>query len=95
MKNYLTKLVRNSSSNPSFDNMCSLLKSFDSQWHQNFKYEVNSDPASASLKTSLQSLVDARNEFAHGGSPRISISDVIAYFRAARQVIEKLDMVVR
>lgn len=94
IKNYLNGTVRNSSSNPSFDNICKLLKCFDATWKDNFKTAVNNHQRSANLKTSLQSLVDARNEFAHGGNPRVSISDVVQYFADARELIECLDGVV-
>lgn len=94
IKNYLTEKVRNSSSNPSYENMCKLLKAFDGSWKDDFKAAVNGHAHSASLKTSLQSLVDARNEFAHGGNPRISIGDVAQYYADARAVIECLDDVV-
>lgn len=94
IKNYLNRTVRNSSSNPSFDNICKLLKCFDTTWRDNFKNTVNNHQRSANLKTSLQSLVDARNEFAHGGNPRVSINDVVQYFTDARELIECLDSVV-
>ena len=45
--------------------------------------------------TSLQSLVDARNDFAHGGHPSTSISDLITYFTDSKEVIEVLDQIVR
>ena len=94
IKNYLADKVRNSSSNPSFDNICRLLKSFDDNWKTMFKDAVNNHGRATSLKTSLQSLVDARNEFAHGGNPRVSIGDVRQYYIDAREVIEQLDAVV-
>lgn len=94
LKNYLTEKVRNSSSNPSFDNICKLLKSFDPAWKTSFKSAINAHASAASLRTSLQSLVDARNEFTHGGNPRVSIGDVRRYFDDARIVIEELDQIV-
>ncbi|WP_157600183.1 HEPN domain-containing protein [Saccharospirillum impatiens] len=94
IKNFLTQKVRNSSSNPSYSNMCNLLKDFDGTWKDGFKAAIDAHPQSGSLKTSLQSLVDARNEFAHGGSPKISIGDVSKYYSDARKVIECLDRVV-
>lgn len=42
--------------------------------------------------TALQSLVDARNDFAHGGNPSASIGDVIIYYQHSRTVIEKMDL---
>tara|TARA_R110002049_G_scaffold246873_2_gene420982 strand:- start:3226 stop:3717 length:492 start_codon:yes stop_codon:yes gene_type:complete len=94
IKNYLTVMIRNSSSNPSFGNICKLLKSFDDNWNSEFKNVVSNHARSNSLKTSLQSLVDARNEFAHGGNPRVSIGDVRQYYRDAMELIEELDRVV-
>lgn len=94
IKNYLAQKVRNSSSNPSYGNICNLLKGFDGVWKDDFKAAVDAHPQASSLKTSLQSLVDARNEFAHGGNPRISIRDVSQYYSDARKVIECLDQVV-
>jgi hypothetical protein len=94
VKNFLTKHVRNGSANPSFENICKLLAVFDGDWKSAFKNNLNGTANAASLKTSLQSLVDARNEFAHGGNPRVAIRDVCKYFDDARKVIESLDAVV-
>jgi len=94
LKNYLTEKVRNSSSNPSFSNMCDLLKAFDNGWKASFKDALKNHTNAGALKTSLQSLVDARNEFAHGGNPQVSIGNVRKYFDDARMVIEELDRVV-
>ncbi len=94
IKNFLNIKVRNSSTNPSYSKMCDLLKGFDGTWRDGFKATVDAHPQSSSLKTSLQSLVDARNEFAHGGNPRISIGDVSRYYSDARKIIECLDQVI-
>lgn len=94
IKNFLADKVTNSSSNPSIDNICKLLKSFDSFWKTEFKRSVSTHPNSSQLKDSLQSLVDARNEFAHGGNPHVSIGDVRQYFLDAQEILEKLDHVV-
>lgn len=94
VKTFLTQKVRNGSANPSFDNICKLLGAFDSAWRISFRDGVNRQANVSSLKTSLQSLVDARNEFAHGGNPKVAIRDVCKYFDDARLVIELLDGVV-
>ncbi len=44
--------------------------------------------------TSLQSLVDARNDFSHGGNPTISLADVVSYYAHAKRIIEIMDAVV-
>lgn len=39
------------------------------QVEKTFKTKIDDEPSKANLLTSLQSLVDARNDFAHGGIP--------------------------
>lgn len=94
IKQFLTVRVRDSSSNPSWDNLCKLLKEFDSNWLSNFKDQVDMDADKTQLKDSLKSLVNARNDFAHGGSPSSSIGDVKSYFDHARKIIHYMDAVV-
>lgn len=94
IKNYINKTIRDGSSNPSYDNICSTLKRFDRNWHITFKADVNGHIDKVTIKTSLQSLVDARNEFAHGGNPNVSLNDVYLYFQQSRELIEILDNVV-
>ena len=79
--NYLDKTVRNNSRNPSYENMCSLLKNFDATWHAEFKRKIKSHRDKSRLLSSLDSLNLARNEFAHGKvSFTISINQVINYY---------------
>lgn len=94
VKQFLRKKVTNNSSNPSYGNICSLLKDFDNNWSINFKAAVTAQPTGDVMKASLESLVDARNEFAHGGSPRLTIGDVITYFSDARKILICMDTVV-
>jgi len=94
VKSYLSRKIKNSSSNPSFDNICSLLGDFDKDWRKDFKDKLKAHPNHSSLTTSIQSLVDARNDFAHGGSPSVTISDVIAYFSDFREVLDILDSII-
>ena len=90
---YLSSKIRKSSRNPSYDNICSLLNEFDTNWNTEFKDRVKADPNYDRLKTSMQSLVDARNEFAHGGSPNVVISDITTYFTDFQTVLKILDNV--
>jgi hypothetical protein len=94
VKRFLTKMVRESSMNPSFDNICKLLKKFDDNWHANLKIQLDNLPNKSALKTSLQSLVDARNDFAHGGHPTASFGDIQQHFKHAKEMMEILDNVV-
>lgn len=94
VKKFLRKRVREGSANPSFCNICNFLVDFDEQWKAEFKTQIAMDPNGPALRTSLQSLVDARNDFAHGGSPTVSITDILRYFEDARRVVEILDIVI-
>jgi hypothetical protein len=94
VKRFLRKRIREGSANPSFDNMCKFLVDFDEQWNSEFKNLVRMNPNKPELLASLESLVAARNDFAHGGSPSVSITDVLRYFDDARRVLEMLDLVI-
>jgi len=94
LKNFINKRIRDSSSNPSFSNICSTLKDFDEAWNEEFKNLVKSRPDGEALRTSLQSLVDGRNDFSHGGNPSLTIMDVLKYYQDSCVVIGILDSVV-
>jgi hypothetical protein len=95
IRNFLSKNIRSSPSNPSYSNICSMLKQFDDSWLSQFKQSINNDANKERLQTSLQSLVDARNEFAHGGNPHVSIDDIIDYFDDSQQILSYIDQIVR
>jgi hypothetical protein len=94
VKFYLTNKVRENSNNPSYDNICRMLSDFDKGWNTKFKEKIKAHINNPSIMTSVQSLVDARNEFAHGGSPGSSINNVIDYFLACRELINILDSII-
>lgn len=94
VKRFISKRIREGSANPSFDMICKFLGEFDEAWKNDFKDKLNLDPNKQGLKDTLQSLVDARNDFAHGGNPGTSISDVITYFTNSRRIIEIMDDVI-
>lgn len=95
VKQFLARKVRDSSANPSFSTLCRFLGDFDEQWKAAFKATLDQLPNKSQLIDSLQSLVDARNDFAHGGNPSASIGDVSRYFTDSRRVIEVMDQVIR
>lgn len=94
VKRYIGLKIVRSSTNPSHEKIVEMLSQFDENWRRMFKANIGSDPNKAQLLDSLQSLVDARNEFAHGGSPTLSINDVIKHFDHARKVLEHVDVVI-
>lgn len=94
VKRFIHMKVRKGSANPSQENIMNTLNLFDEAWKKNFKSNLKSDPDRQKLLASLQSLVDARNEFAHGGSPTLSIADVLQHFDHARRIVEHVDTVI-
>ncbi len=95
IKNYINERIRENSANPSYQNICKLLKSFDTTWNNDFKRKLKSHVDHSSIMSSIGSLVDARNEFAHGGNPTITLRDTIRYYEEAKKLISILDEVVR
>ena len=67
------KIVKGSA-NPSQENIMNMLNQFDEDWKNIYKENLKADPDKQQLLYSLQSLVDARNDFAHGGNPTLSMS---------------------
>jgi hypothetical protein len=94
IKRFIHLKIRKGSANPSQENIMNILNQFDEDWKRSFKSNLKADPNKQKLLDSLQSLVDARNDFAHGGSPTLTISDVIQHFDHARRVVEYVDAVV-
>jgi hypothetical protein len=93
-KNYIENTFLYSSLNPSKDNICKSLLKFDEKWNINFKAKLSIHPDKNRIESSLSSLNEARNAFAHGGNPGVSFSSVVNYFNDSKKVIEFLDEVV-
>ncbi len=86
---YFSRNIKDSSSNPKFENMCSLLKQLNRNWNSSFKSTVDE-----LNKQSLNSLVELRNQLAHGIPITSSIDDVITYFANGRSILNVLDSIV-
>lgn len=93
VKNFIKRKIRDSSCNPKLPMIESMLSEFDSRWKEKFD-ELLSLEDKPKLKGALTELVNARNEFAHGGNPNLNIDKTIEYFKSARRVLEILDSVV-
>lgn len=94
VKRFIHMRIKRGSANPSQKNIMEILNQFDEDWKKNFKGNLKQDPDKQKLLDSLQSLVDARNEFAHGGNPTMTIADVIQHFDHARRIVEHVDAIV-
>jgi hypothetical protein len=71
-----------------------MLKTRDENWNQRFKDEVKTHPDKDRIHDSINSLVGARNEFAHGGNPRVTLGDAYDYYVESKKMIVILDCVV-
>lgn len=94
VKNYINKFIRESSSNPSYDNILRTLSHFNSIWVNELSSAIDVHPRTPLLCTSLQSLVDARNDFAHGGNPSTSINNILINFEDSCMIIDLLDQII-
>ena len=92
--NYVDSTIRNSSMNPSLDNIYKVLKKFDFDWYNNFKEEFKKLPDYSKLKDSLESLNEARNTFAHGKYITASFYDIKSYYHDSVKIIKILDNIV-
>jgi len=91
VKNFVDTSFRESSINPSLDNIHKSLKKFDEQWNINFKSFLDADTNISRIKSSITSLNNARNQFAHGGNPTVTFNDVKNYFDDAKIIINYID----
>ena len=85
-KGYLEKAIIDSSCNPNTGNM---LQNISSEWKTLFDQQVKQ----SGEKDKLNSLVQLRNDFAHGDSISVSIDTVIKYFDSAVKILNILDNV--
>lgn len=88
-KSYLEKAIIDSSCNPNTGNMSNMLQNISSDWKIQFDEQVKQ----SGEKDKLNSLVQLRNDFAHGANISVSIEAVIRYFNSAVAVLNILDNV--
>jgi hypothetical protein len=94
LQSYIDKTVRDSSKNPTLDNMHKLLKSFDDNWNKKFSSSLSSRPDLNRITASLGSLNSNRNAIAHGQNCIVSFGDVRQYYNDSVEIIKLLDAAV-
>ena len=90
---YVNTVVRNSKNNPRLQNINALLKQFNEKWNDDFNREIKVRASYNMDVQNLASLVEARNDVAHGKSVTCSLEDIIRYYLSARQLVSKLEVV--
>lgn len=93
VKNFIKKKIRDSSCNPRLGMIENMLSEFDDRWRARFDEQMALDDKPR-LKGALTTLVEARNDFAHGGNPDLAIDATLQHFKDGIRVIEILDDVV-
>ena len=94
-KNFIEQTFKKSSMNPNWDNITKSLKKFDKNWFDKFKIEIQKLKCPEKIQSSLLSLNQNRNRFAHGDDITVSFDQVTLYFEDSCKIIEALDEVVR
>lgn len=94
IRKFIDIMVRESSQNPSLDNIRSTLKKFDTVWIDNFNNRLKTHTNKDKLTTSLSSLNNERNAFAHGGNCSATFQNIKDYFTDSLEIIYILDMIV-
>ena len=88
---YLEKQIIESSWNPSCGSIQKMLDIINPTWSSNFQTVV----CNTKEKGDLTSLVNLRNDFAHGQQITASISNIIDYFEGGCIILNKLESIVR
>lgn len=94
LQTYLSNKIRNNSQNPTYQNMLNTLNDFSESWKNDLKTTIDSLPDKSKILLSLESLNNARNEFAHGGDPSTTFDDVKNYFFSSCVILEKIDEII-
>ena len=84
--NYFDAKIVDSSFNPSYGRIKSLLEDFNEEWSKEFVSKLIGCPS----VTQLKSLVALRNSFSHGKDVSASIENVIEYFEASLKILVAL-----
>lgn len=93
VKNFIKKKIRDSSCNPKLGMIENMLGEFDLRWQSKFD-ELLAFEDKPGLKGALTELVNARNDFAHGGTSTMCIEEIINFFASGVKVLSILDAVV-
>ncbi len=96
LKNYLNESIKNHPFDIRYDNICKFLKKhIDDDWKLKFKKKVDVKKDSEKIKSSLKTLHDTRNEFAHGGNPAVTFKEIEQCFNDSVKLIRVLDAITK
>lgn len=87
---YLENQILESSWNPSFGSIQKLLDAINPNWSSSFQSSLHG----AKEKGDLTSLINLRNDFAHGQKVTATIGNIIEYFEGSCKVVENLNSII-
>ena len=94
IETWLESTFRKQGLGPRIDIIIRNLGKFDGEWQHTFKKAFKHMPDKARIENSLNSLVNNRNMFAHGGTVTITLQNVQEYFNHASEALKLLDRIV-
>ena len=91
---YLKKFIVDSSSNPNTGNITKMLEGMDGMWSNKFNENINLISKEGEHKANLNSLVQSRNDFAHGVNlSSIKMETVIKNYESGIYILKVLDCI--
>lgn len=91
IKDFILKEIMESSSNPKITIIENYLSKFDSNWKDSFSDKLKKHEHN--IKSDLNSLVQLRNDVAHGNNCTATIDTIIKYYESGVLVLDILDNV--
>lgn len=92
IKDFISKEIVDSSSNPTTGMIEHYLSKFDSNWNKSFSDKLKKHENN--IKSDLNSLVQLRHDVAHGNNCTATIDTIIKYYESGVLVLDILDSVV-
>lgn len=89
---YISKMILESSFNPTTGKIISILQEISSDWTKKFDNYIKENNQK---KGDLNSLIQSRNTFSHGNSINISIEAIITYFNSGVEIMNKIDQILQ
>lgn len=88
LHSYLDYVIGRDSKSAKYDNMGKILKQFNNELHNTFKRNIQNTQDCDKIISSLNSLVNNRNNFAHGRPQTASFDNIKQYYDDSIKIIQ-------
>jgi len=96
LRSYLNESIKNHPFDIRYSHICKFLKKYvDDSWRLKLKRKIDAKVEREQIRSSLKTLHDTRNEFAHGGNPTISFREIKKNFNDSIKLIRILDVITK